>query len=158
MLATVLLVLMGDGFTQAQQGTWPNPASGTFLYQARSATNFMMNFHPFSLFSDIFIVYAVQTISSQAWASAPGNTTNRLRTYAPVANRISMTSWGRSEARAIAEWAAGSWVNVNMIQVIANTKVWGCCMDWASFNKFSCWYFSYNSAYKQWRVAQNIPS
>jgi len=114
---SIIIVLMGDGFTQAQQTA--------FINHANSARNFMMGLHPFSLFRDLFIIYAVQTISPQTWVRTPNNTINRFRTYEPSNNRISMPPWGRTEARAVANWAVRYVNNPHMIQVIANTTRFG---------------------------------
>jgi len=128
----IVVVLMGDGFTASQQGNWPNPASGTFLYHARSATNFMMQTYPFSLFEDLFTVYAIQTISAQSGISRPRpwplsdiNVRNRFGSFEPRNNEIDMPIEGQSDVRFIAEHFAGGRVNLNMIQVIANSDRFG---------------------------------
>ncbi|MCL1877995.1 MAG: M64 family metallopeptidase [Defluviitaleaceae bacterium] len=66
---SIVLVLLGDGFTAGNEhgdvGYWPNPAYGTFLYSARRFAHILTNSYPFSLFSDYFKVYAVETPSTQ---------------------------------------------------------------------------------------------
>jgi len=121
------MVLMGDGFTAAQQGIWPNPARNTFLYRANSAVTFMLNFYPFNLFANNFTVYAVKTISAQPWRSMPNNspseTTNRFGSFSQARDRLTMPLWGTNQVRFLAADVAGG--NHNMIQVIANTTLFG---------------------------------
>jgi len=128
----IMVVLMGDGFTSTQQGNWPTPASGTFLYHVRSATNFMMQTYPFSLFEDLFTVYAIQTISRESGISRPRpwplsdiNVRNRFGSNEPRNNEITMPEWGQNDVRFIAEHFAGGRANLNMIQVIANSDRFG---------------------------------
>jgi len=52
---SIVVVLLADGFRAEYQDD--------FLNHARDATTTMMNTHPFSLFSHLFTVYAVQVIS-----------------------------------------------------------------------------------------------
>ncbi|MCL2556835.1 MAG: M64 family metallo-endopeptidase, partial [Firmicutes bacterium] len=123
--SSITVVLMGDGFTQAQQTA--------FMNHARSARDFMLDMHPFRLFRDIFVIYAVQTISSQTWVRTPDNTTNRFRSFEPTRNcpvsirhlDISIPQWGRGQIYQVADWAVGGRANLNMVQVIANTTRFG---------------------------------
>jgi len=115
--SSIVVVLMGDGYTQAQQAD--------FMNHARSARDFMLGMHPFSLFRNRFVFYAVQTPSSATWVRTPENTTNRFRTYEPSSGRINIPQWGRDEVRAVANWTVGGAANLDMIQVIANTTRFG---------------------------------
>ncbi|MCL2379118.1 MAG: M64 family metallo-endopeptidase, partial [Defluviitaleaceae bacterium] len=66
---SIVLVLLGDGFTagngHGNVGYWPNPGVGTFLDFAVEFAYTITNMHPFSLFSDYFKIYAVETPSTQ---------------------------------------------------------------------------------------------
>ncbi|MCL2755425.1 MAG: M64 family metallo-endopeptidase, partial [Firmicutes bacterium] len=119
---SIVVVLMGDGFAAGQQGI--------FLNHARSATNFMMNMYPFNLFSDIFTVYAIQTVSEQSGVSVRhGNSrreiNNRFGSYLPIQDEVTMYSGSHFQIRQIAAYYAGGSQNVNMIHVIANTTAFG---------------------------------
>jgi len=112
----IVVVLMGDGFTQAEL-----PA---FMEHAKSARDFMMNFHPFNLFRHRFVFYAAQVVSRQTWVRTPGNTTNAFGTYEIRAGEINIPLWGQQHVMNVANMAVGS-QNLNMVQVIANTTRFG---------------------------------
>ncbi|MCL2587695.1 MAG: M64 family metallo-endopeptidase, partial [Firmicutes bacterium] len=114
---SIVIVLMGDGFTATQQGI--------FVDRAREAIDVMLDTHPFSLFRSLFTVYAVQTISPQTWVSTPGNTINRFQSYRPRADRINMPMSGRVQVREVAYFYAGGRQYLDMIHVIANTSLFG---------------------------------
>ena len=115
--SSIVVVLMGDGYTQAQQAD--------FMNHAKSARDFMLGMHPFSLFRNRFVFYAVQTPSTQTWVRTPENTTNRFRTYEPSSNRISLPDWGFNQALDVTDWAVGGRANWDMTQIIANTTRFG---------------------------------
>lgn len=56
---SIVLILLGDGFTAEQYGTWPNPAQGTVLHYAEDAINAMLNTHPYGIFANLFTVYVI---------------------------------------------------------------------------------------------------
>ncbi|MCL2848142.1 MAG: leucine-rich repeat protein [Firmicutes bacterium] len=143
---SIVIVLMGDGFTAAQIGAWPNPAANTFLYHAREAMNTMIATHPFSYFSSLFTVYAVQIVSRVGGvaqiARVAGQTDTQLIDAIPFGPNAPATSYfgsrfigdtataatstirmpvaARTLGRNIANAVAGGAANLNMIQVIAN--------------------------------------
>ena len=61
---SIVIILIGDGFTEEQTGTWPNPAPGTFLWHADSAMATMESVRPFGLFSHLFTVYVINATGS----------------------------------------------------------------------------------------------
>jgi hypothetical protein len=60
---SIVMVLMGDGFTAAQYGTWPNPAQGTVLWHANRVINTLIETPPFNLFAHLFTVYVIHVPS-----------------------------------------------------------------------------------------------
>jgi len=58
---SIVVMLLGDGFTAACYGTWPNPSPGTVLYHAYNTMNTMLDTHPFGLFEDLFTVYLIHS-------------------------------------------------------------------------------------------------
>jgi len=56
---SIVILLLGDGFDEADYGVWPNPASGTVLRKADDAINAMFNTHPFGMFEDLLTVYVI---------------------------------------------------------------------------------------------------
>jgi len=61
---SIVIVLLAEGFRSDNIGTWPTPAADTFLYHTEQVMQTMINTHPFSEFSHLFTVYAVQVVSS----------------------------------------------------------------------------------------------
>ena len=138
---SIVLVLLGDGFTAGneygQVGDYRNPGEGTFLYSAHEFAETLTSMYPFSLFSDVFKIYAVETPSAQQGirvgtfespidAPYPGT---YLGTYLEVPWFLGMT---RSQhALDISEWVS---TNAIMTQVIANTRVGGGVAYWTPAN------------------------
>ncbi|MCL1944798.1 MAG: M64 family metallo-endopeptidase [Firmicutes bacterium] len=58
---SIVIVLMGDGYTSNQQDL--------FIERATSFGNFLTNFYPYNLFSKYFTVYAIQVVSNQSGVS-----------------------------------------------------------------------------------------
>jgi len=132
---SVVLVLLGDGFMAGngnnQAGHWPNPANGTFLRRAINFANTITNFYPFSLFRDVFKVYAIETPSTVNGINI-GTATNNphagtyLGTYVnttiALGGGFRMSSRGQTRSLNISNWASS---NAIMTQVIANSDRWG---------------------------------
>jgi len=123
---SIVLILLGDGFTagneDGQMGYWPNPAQGTFLHSAIEFGVTITTMYPFSLFSDIFKIYAVETPSTESGINVgrfPYEGTY-LGTHLWEAWDINMRR--REHALDISNWVSS---NAIMTQVIANTTVGG---------------------------------
>ena len=113
---SIVIVLLSDGFTAAQFGTWPNPASGTVLYHANNAMNSMIDTHPFGLFEDLFTVYVIHT-----YGNHPATGFGYLGTITSNGATVSGTAGTTRETR-IGELADSivSPADQAMIQVISN--------------------------------------
>ena len=107
-------------------GDYRNPGVGTFLYSAHEFAETLTNTHPFSLFSDFFKIYAVETPSTQQGIrvgsdenpiSAPYPGTY-LGTYLPRPWQVFSTRY--AHALNIANWVSSDAI---MTQIIANTRV-----------------------------------
>jgi len=128
-LDSIVLVIMGEGYTASQQDI--------FLSDVSKAVNYMMWHYPFNLFAQYFTIIALHTISAESGVSDDplsggiGNrdVNNRFGTYfsAYLPNpRITMPQESRREVRQLAEAVAGGGpVNgrnrLDMVHVIANT-------------------------------------
>ncbi|MCL2521974.1 MAG: leucine-rich repeat protein [Erysipelotrichales bacterium] len=123
---SIVLVLLGDGFTvgneEGQMGYWPNPAPGTFLRSAIEFSETLTTMYPFSLFSDIFKIYAVETPSTQSGINI--GTFPYEGTYFGTHLR---RSWDLGIRRITHALEISNWVSANVImtQVIANSEVGG---------------------------------
>jgi len=127
---SIVVVLLADGFMANEMGNSIAPTlfPGTFLYHAYRATNTMLGTHPFNLFSDVFMVYAIHTISTDSGITVNygNNQVTRdtyFRAYAPESGRVRMPSSRRTQARRLANQLTNN--NADMIQVIANTTLFG---------------------------------
>ena len=139
---SIVVVLVGDGFTEQQQGQMPNPASGTFLHCALGVSETLATMYPFSLFSSLFTIYAVQVISTEA-GIAVGTEQNPINrpfsgTYFGTYLSQPWTIEGTNTARAL-QIARDVSAHVIMTQVIANTLepggvVWGAGAGYDNIN------------------------
>ena len=130
---SIVLILLGDGFTEGNAygdvGHWPNPAPDTFLYTAYEFANILVNMYPFSLFSDYFKIYAVETPSIQRGIRA-GTFDNQidspyLGTYfgSFIRGGISTIRVDRlSHALDVSNWVSS---NTVMTQMILNSTYFG---------------------------------
>ena len=123
---SIVIVLLGDGFTvgngYGQVGCYQNPGAGTFLRSAHDFAETLIGMYPFSLFRDVFKIYAVETPSAHQGIQV-GNTPHAgtyLGTYLRAAWDIRMTR--TAHALSISQWVSDYAI---MTQVIANTTVPG---------------------------------
>ncbi|MCL2586632.1 MAG: M64 family metallo-endopeptidase [Firmicutes bacterium] len=121
---SIVVVLMGDGFTAGQQGDFMNHAIGV--------AQFMIGFYPFNLFEDLFTVYAIQVISNESGVSRRISgfpeiiVDNYFGSYRPHSTGLNYPHGLMvNRVRQLAGQAAGGIANVNMIQIIANTTYFG---------------------------------
>ena len=103
---SIVVIFLGDAFTAAQYGTWPNPAQGTVLYHAYNAKNAMLATHPFGLFSELFTVYVVH-------ATAP----NQVAGYNGYLGTVT------AEGHLVSQGAASSIVRQDRIRELADAVV-----------------------------------
>lgn len=142
----IIVVLFADGFTAGtganQIGTWnassPNPTANSFFWHAKNAMDTMLSTYPYNLYADYFTFIADQTISAQqgvsiCYGSNQTTVNNFWGSYVPSADSIRATrlevSGGTKCARNLAQ-RNGS---VNLIQVVANTTLFG-GVAWTSHN------------------------
>ena len=135
---SIVIILLGDGFTAAEYGNWPNPAVGTVLRHADNAINALVNTHPFGLFSHLLTVYVIHTHGTHPatgigylgtirhYADAVGGTTTTGTSTTTRSSRI------HDLANAVVAPA-----NQTMIQVISNA---GDGTGWA----FMSWHYLLN--------------
>ena len=114
---SIVIILLGDGFTAAQYGTWPNPASGTVLWHAYNAMNSMINTHPFGLFEDLMTVYLIHSEGVNPTGTAFGYLGSITSNGATVSGTSSTLRTYRVHQLANAIVAPA---NQTMIQVISN--------------------------------------
>jgi len=108
---------MGDGFTAAQYGTWPNPAQGTVLWHADRARAAMKATPPFNLFAHLFTVYVVHVDTPSGQAGLLG-TVNSARWY--TGGNITSTQQLIRSMATIPTGLTAS--NITMIQVLVNAR------------------------------------
>ncbi len=132
---SIVIIIMGDGYTSAQQGSFPT-TEGTFLHSACSATFALMDTYPFNLFSHLFTVYAIHTISNESGIT--GMTSGfQADTYFQAFwtdnsdDGISMPSDRQVQARSLALEQSSS---VAMIQIIANADKHGGVSFWGAYD------------------------
>lgn len=119
-----------------QQGSWPNPIPGSFLAQASSAAQTLINTHLFDQFSNLFKIYAVQVISTETGITgAPDGSGPSRNTYFGVnfTDRSSITMPSQRQTHAL-QLANSVSDNVAMVQVIANTNAHGGISFWGSYS------------------------
>ena len=125
---SIVLVLLGDGFTVGnglgQVGFYQNPGAGTFLRSAHDFAETLMAMYPFSLFRDIFKIYAVETPSA---ISGIREGTEQAPVTAPYPGTYLGTflrhPWNVTSNRVPHILNISNWVSPNaiMTQVLANT-------------------------------------
>ena len=132
---SIVIVLLGDGFTvgngYGQVGNHLNPGSGTFLRSAHEFAQTLISTYPFSLFSDIIKIYAVETPSTHqgirvGTAPYPG-------TYFGIyIDTMLPANIGRSRIRTAHALNISNWVSpyAIMTQIIANTREFGGVAFW----------------------------
>jgi len=121
---SLVIVLMGDGFTEEDYGIWnlpnPNPASNTVLWHAQRAISALMNTYPFNMFTHLFMVYVVHVhgvythevagdlyylgTNDGQWMDILGWTTRQYRIRELANNLVACPSY------------------INMIQIITNSR------------------------------------
>ena len=69
---SIVIIFLGDAFTAAQYGTWPNPAAGTVLHHANNVINTMLDTPPYGLFSHLFSVYVIHSTGNNQTAGING--------------------------------------------------------------------------------------
>ena len=72
------MVVLGDGFTAAQQGN--------FIADATTLVNYIFNKSPFNQYKNYFNVYAVKVISAESGVKHPGTATDVTEPVFPVSN------------------------------------------------------------------------
>lgn len=72
------MVVLGDGFTSAQQGN--------FISDATTLVNYIFNKAPFNQYKNYFNVYAVKVISAESGVKHPGTATDVQEPVFPVSN------------------------------------------------------------------------
>lgn len=72
------MVVLGDGFTTAQQGN--------FIADATTLVNYIFNKSPFNQYKNYFNVYAVKVISAESGVKHPGTATDVTEPVFPVSN------------------------------------------------------------------------
>jgi len=130
---SIVLVLLGDGFTagngHGNVGHWPNPGVGTFLDFAQEFAYTITNMHPFSLFSDYFKIYAVETPSTQGIrAGTPGSPINAPYPGTYLGSFFTEPgSFGIQVNRSALALQISNWVSTNaiMTQIILNSIEFG---------------------------------
>lgn len=65
---SIVITIMGDGFTSTQQAT--------FISAATNAANYLIEQYPMSLFKDYFNIYAIEVVSAQSGVSRDINQTD----------------------------------------------------------------------------------
>ncbi|MCL2860897.1 MAG: M64 family metallo-endopeptidase [Firmicutes bacterium] len=126
---SIVIVLLGDGYTTAELGTMPNPAPGTFLHSAREMAQTIVTMYPFSLFSNVFNIYAVPTASAVSGIRVSEDGPHAgtfFGTYLRAEWNVRMRGYARAleVAHAVSPY-------VVMTQIIANTTVPGGVAYWA---------------------------
>ena len=113
---SIVVVFLAHGFA-GNMGTWPNPAGpnnttgapGTFLWYARDAALFMLDFHPFNLYRDRMIVYAIMS------------TTIRVNRN-PATGPLTSHTLGSNGVSHVREFASDVSNNVRFMQVLSNSQ------------------------------------
>jgi len=113
---SIVIVLFGDAFTEAQYGTWPNPATGTVLWHADAVINTMFGTHPYDDFEHLLTVYLIHTFGENQVAGENGY----LGTVDASGELSSGTTW-QSRIAELASLLVEDANHINMIQVIANS-------------------------------------
>ena len=114
---SIVIMLLGDGFSEAEYGTWPSPAPGTALYHADRSINTMMDIHPFGLFEDlitVYVIHATGTNPETGWNGYLGTVT--------AAGTVDINQSADVRQQRIRELANSvvAPTNQTMIQVISN--------------------------------------
>lgn len=138
--SSIVIVLMGDGYTAGtsvnQQGMWPNPVFGSFLYQAYAVAQTLVQTYPFNIFSHLLKVYAIQVVSNDVGISgAPDGTGEEKDTYFQTcfygSSSIGMPEERKIQALELANSVAS---NIAMVQVLANADAHGGVSYWAEYS------------------------
>jgi len=128
---SIVIVLLGDGFTAGhgpgQVGNYQNPLPGTFLHSAHQFADTLINMYPFSLFSDIFKVYAVETPSTQGIRVGTSQSPANAAYPGTYLGTFLSQPWNIGFPRLSHALNISNWVSPNtiMTQIIANTTVGG---------------------------------
>ncbi len=66
---SIVITIMGDGFTATEQTTFVNKAREAMDYMLGNPITGFTGFYPFNLFRDVFTVYAIEVISNESGVS-----------------------------------------------------------------------------------------
>lgn len=73
---SIVVTLMGDGFTATEQNIFINAANNAVNYLIGNASTGDPGFYPYNLFRDYFTIYAIKVISEESGVSRDSNTNN----------------------------------------------------------------------------------
>jgi len=74
--ASIVITIMGDGFTAAQQNDFIKAATNAIEYMIGNPEKNIDGCYPFNLFRDYFTVYAIEVISNQSGVSRDARPNN----------------------------------------------------------------------------------
>ena len=127
---SIVIILLGDGFTAAQYGTWPNPAQNTVLRHADNAVNALLDTHPFGLFSELITVYVIHSVGINpvtnvngylGTVAAPGGTPQHGLPGTAIGGEFTSNGFRWDRVDQLARAAVYPY-NPTMIQVISNAS------------------------------------
>ena len=73
---SIVVTLMGDGFTATEQNNFINAANNAANYLIGNDSTGDQGFYPYNLFRDYFTIYAIKVISEESGVSRDANTNN----------------------------------------------------------------------------------
>ncbi|HMK06474.1 MAG TPA: M64 family metallopeptidase [Flavobacterium sp.] len=122
------LVIMGDGYTAAQQGA--------FVSKAQSLSTYIFNQSPWKEYKNYFNVYAIKVISNESGAKHPNNASDCSLTPLPVSNPDNYLGSSfdnydihrliiANSASQVANVLAANVPNYDLAIIIANTTAYG---------------------------------
>ena len=123
---SIVIVFLARGFVagNAGMGIWPNPYSGTFLHYADGAAQFILDFHPFNLYRDRMIVYAIKSTTlrvNRNYSCGCGSNPRcnpAINCPSRFFSSYSLGSNGVSDVRGFASQISN---NVRFMQVLSNS-------------------------------------
>jgi len=90
---SIVITIMGDGFTDTQQGDFINAATDAVDFMIGNPAKNIPGFHPFNLFREYFTVYAIEVISPQSGVSRderPNNNTKKTTCKTKLLDLLSL--------------------------------------------------------------------
>lgn len=75
---SLVLTILGDGFTAAEQTTFINIATDMVDHLVGNPTKSIVGIYPFDLYRDYFTVYAIEVVSNQSGVSRDSSPNNHL--------------------------------------------------------------------------------